>query len=305
MSNQETKRIMSVSDVLRKVMDVEQMCFDAGMGESLFWYRGHADEAWELQPGVLRNDHAQRVRQSEALMKPDNMWDSVLHNERTINRRFRDEAYLHLGDVPESHMYFVAQHYGLPTRLLDWSLNPLVALFFACHKEIQTKDGCIYLLCPRNLPNILGQCRQDPPSPFTDVASGYHPVVRRFIQNSLFDFETVRDLQHTPIIPITPVATTSRIPIQSSRFTFHPPMFKQDSSSIKSPYILAEANYTLEKFIIDKDGKGKILAELNRLGIHHYSLFQDLDNLALHLKTIYCNRSMYMPLENLTTEASQ
>jgi hypothetical protein len=44
----------------------------------------------------------------------------------------------------------------------------------------------------------------------------------------------------------------------------------------------------VDEYIVPSNSKKNILAELNRLGIHDYSLFPDFDNLALHLKTVYC-----------------
>lgn len=47
----------------------------------------------------------------------------------------------------DKEFLFLAQHYGLPTRLLDWTYNPLIALYFACNADFD-KDGIVYHCMP-------------------------------------------------------------------------------------------------------------------------------------------------------------
>jgi len=95
-------------------------------------------------------------------------------------------------------------------------------------------------------------------------------------------------LRNTPIVPVDPTAITRRIKAQASRFTFHPPRTEENSGKIRSPHILCGEKF-VDEYIVPSSSKKDMLAELNRLGIHGYSLFPDFDNLALHLKTIYCS----------------
>ncbi|MDB5392179.1 MAG: hypothetical protein JWM11_7825 [Planctomycetaceae bacterium] len=85
-------------------------------------YRGHADATWMLRCGVDRDD----CRQQWGRM-------SRTDYEQRLLRQFKLQAVPYLRGIPKTEWEWLAlaQHHGLPTRLVDWTTNPLVALYFA------------------------------------------------------------------------------------------------------------------------------------------------------------------------------
>ena len=96
------------------------------MPEQRPFYRGHSNANWKLLPSIFRTPNG--VEKEHLLFR-----DMVAHEPQSFS------------ECKSALDYLVQmQHYGLPTRLLDVTLNPLVALYFACEKE-ENKDGQVYL----------------------------------------------------------------------------------------------------------------------------------------------------------------
>ena len=104
------------------------------------WYRGQANWTWALGPKVFRR---KTFREAET----------------ALIDAFRSEAALAIGGYPADKWGWIsfAQHHGLPTRLLDWTDNPLIALYFACEDPKESKsDGSLYAIRPRALNREAG-----------------------------------------------------------------------------------------------------------------------------------------------------
>jgi hypothetical protein len=109
--------------------------------EKALWFRGQSDATWGLIPRIWRKEYSDA---NEAEMRLE--FESVGH-PLTQSGAVHDKW----------HWYFLMQHYGAPTRILDWTVNPLVALYFAVRDS--EADGAVWVVDPwrwnRELPANL------------------------------------------------------------------------------------------------------------------------------------------------------
>lgn len=95
------------------------------MDNSQFFYRGHSDVNYISQPSIFRNGYYK--------------YEYYMYQELVVRCQ---ENFVNCN----SHFDFLKlmQHYGLPTRLLDLTLNPLVALYFACENDDEVGEVIVY-----------------------------------------------------------------------------------------------------------------------------------------------------------------
>lgn len=145
-------------------------------------FRGQANAEWGLVPPLYRVKHTGTV--AETLEKSYESFEA-----RAI-QRFFNEGLTYLPPLTRSYSNdrILAQHFGVPTRLLDWTRDPLIAVFFALENWQTDTDAAVYMILPD---------------------AHYLP-------------EQVNSLGPHQAIALTPPAIDRRIPAQKSIFTFHP-----------------------------------------------------------------------------------
>lgn len=162
------------------------------------WYRGHANEHWELKPSLWREYN----KELERGMTHEFIWKA-----KTRTNKFPQDK-----DWPG--WLTLMQHYGLPTRLLDWSKSPLIALYFALNDSTQEyleADAAVWLLAPGNLNyKSLGN---------DIIYSIYTETARKMIEPAFIDPQW--SVENNLIVAASTVESDIRMLTQQSAFTIH------------------------------------------------------------------------------------
>ncbi|HQZ33268.1 MAG TPA: FRG domain-containing protein [Ilumatobacteraceae bacterium] len=222
------------------------------------WYRGHASEGWGLSASIFRSL-------------------SRVSNETLLLKRFIQEARRHVDELPTRKWdwVFLAQHHGVPTRLLDWSEGPLVGLFFAAqdHLDIAGDDqsarpGRLWMLRPTAMNAAVGFRYSGRDLPMFDV------------NTELESYNPFDGTEHQ-LKPVAALAARnfSRISAQWGTFTV---------SNVDQPLdLLADSDTFLSHVDIPVASKSEIRQQLAQLGLEDRTIYPDLFRLGQRITEVY------------------
>ena len=211
-----------------------------------------------------------------------------LESERDFLNRFCRYAYIEskraLGDW---EALFLARHCGLPVRLLDWTANPLVALFFAAHCKETKGDAAVWAIVKKKGVediNVLSEERKEnttkDPLYYQDLKElPIEDEKKKGLEGKEIQ-EIQKPLRLKGIRILYPLYVSPRMVVQHSFFTIQDnPWCAIDEYNTKE----TEDSIDIEKVMmwkVLKDDRFNIICQLERLGIDNRTIFPDLDGLA-------------------------
>lgn len=259
--------------------------------DARFFYRGHPSFTFSLQPSVYRDPRLvanEDVMFKELILRCPNDFASLNSTFQTLVKM---------------------QHYGLPTRLLDLTANPLIALYFACDPfDPNSQSGEVVAF--RIPTSEIKYYDSDTVSVIANISRRPHDFEVPEPELSLKDFNarpTIRYLLHEikqekpyfepeiqrghlgSVVCVRPKLENPRIIRQDGAFLlFGVNILKSAQAQVPPHYI---ANGGQQRILVIGSEKQRIRSQLESLGISKSTVYPEIDRVAEFLKTHYAPSS--------------
>ena len=264
--------VVDLPDLLRKVLEVTSAAPD-----DEWWFRGHGRSSWTLAPSLYRRivDVGQ-----------------ALETEGRVLREFDNRSRMVVpmtGPRDAWELLFLMQHHLVPTRLLDWSRNLLIAAFFAVTDDKAWTDAadlpCVFVFSPKEWNSrVVG--------PAGMTAAGPSGVIGDLGEGIITSYAP-----RTPRAPVGPPQRhalaisgpefAARMVAQRGVFTVFGTLGPDASQSLEEQErVLTPASSTLCKLRL-LGAAEDWTRSLRLVGVARFTAFPDLDGLARELREQY------------------
>jgi hypothetical protein len=252
-----------------------------------------------LKPSIGRYDHLRDLT----------LFDRDLL-EREVLEVFENHLITYVQHLPRNdwEALAIAQHHGLPTRFMDWTTNPLVALYFAARKTKTDDDGkpvngAVYVLISdpsrycdfkRNQESTITPVTDQATTSVSDI-SGYAEFGLESPEPGVDEDSDTPALDNTDAVEVTdgntPLSSSLPSPFDiTENVIFDPPHFSprmraQDSVLLACHHPMEELqDQDWLEIIIRHDAHDDIRHRLDQYGVFDKQLFPDLDGIAKWLR---------------------
>jgi hypothetical protein len=287
--------VNSVSDLVKQVTDLSNHWRDEDDKDSSQEEEGCDGQIWFR--GVSRNDYLLLPK----IFRDDSQLSTKIESDMFELFRVMAHPFAQLScNASAWDWYFLAQHFGYPTRLLDWSTNLLVAAYFAVldafeNEEDEKKEGdshsaAVWVLDPGAMNSCLHGC--DNPAMPSDNSCALSSDWLKGVGLS-------GNLTVEKPLALFGRRTNDRIVAQAGVFTVH-----GSAPKALETILLDHSCSRIVRFDIPGKEKANFLCDLDVLGVHAIEVFPEIASVAKYVPWKFGNRERRTRSKTSTTENS-
>jgi hypothetical protein len=231
---------------------VQDLPYAWNLNPSALWFRGVKESSYSLVPGCV-------WRGMDLDIENSCVAEFLIHYRSFLQQSIQDPL----------ELYALMQHYGLPTRLLDWTSSPFVALYFALENKSSTRNT-VWVMSPVDLNQITCgfECNIVPK---VNIENCFiKPWLPLMLRDGSQD-----DVPSLPFAVKHPLVNP-RISAQKGCFTFH----GKRKDGIEK-YFQDSGNECIAKLVLKAPSKRReMLQQLYSLGFKEDDIYRDLSSLS-------------------------
>jgi len=234
--------------------------FNSNIHRNRFWiYRGQENKSWNLSPSIER--------------------EGLKTFESEIIKSFQRNAHLYM-DITNLNgtieWLSILQHFGAPTRLLDWTYSPFVSAFFAMiNKSVESEDAVIWAL---NIDSLIDKAKSisEKIKGFSFLTSQKYRFDRE-LEDDEFKKLFMSDDFSPFVLPISPKKGHERLNTQQGIFLCQTNFSKTYQENLDNAINQLDDENNFLKILIPSSMKPVILDQLRQMNINYSTLFPGLE----------------------------
>jgi hypothetical protein len=266
------RKVRTFEEYVEQVKDILP---STASDQHLYWFRGQVDTRWFLEPALTRSlwpsGGADSPRDKEGV-----------ELEKRALAAFQARAHQFVSPSLLAYVrttpcwWALMQHHGAPTRLLDWTISPYIAAYFAVIQGADETDGAVWAFCSKKLRGAFENKQGKLKEFHVEGAAEWY-------EQKLIELE-----DQPVVVPLEfKYITSERIAAQQGRFTMcfqlrqsHDCLISQTSPS------------DVRRIVIPRDKKVEFLLRLRDMNITGAALFPGVDGLGQSVKElVYLGRT--------------